>query len=157
MAIEVPTERVSVADAVATYLFNSQILTKPNGKMMIVVPEESRQHAGVWRYLNDMIGSGGPIDEIRVFDLRESMRNGGGPACLRLRVALNEQELRAVNPRVMMNERLFATLNEWVDRHYRDRLTQDDLADPLLLREGREALDSLTSILGLGSIYPFQR
>ncbi len=52
---------------------------------------------------------------------------------------------------------LFATLNEWVDRHYRDRLTQDDLADPLLLREGREALDSLTSILGLGSIYPFQR
>ncbi|HHJ0480844.1 TPA: N-succinylarginine dihydrolase, partial [Serratia marcescens] len=107
--------------------------------------------------LNDMVGSGGPIDEIRVFDLRESMRNGGGPACLRLRVALNEQELRAVNPRVMMNERLFATLNEWVDRHYRDRLTQDDLADPLLLREGREALDSLTSILGLGSIYPFQR
>ena len=157
VAIEVPTERVSVADAVATYLFNSQILTKPNGRMMIVVPEESRQHAGVWRYLNDMIGSGDPIDEIRVFDLRESMRNGGGPACLRLRVALNEQELRAVNPRVMMNERLFATLNEWVDRHYRDRLTQDDLADPLLLREGREALDALTSILGLGSIYPFQR
>lgn len=59
VAIEVPTERVSVADAVATYLFNSQILTKPNGKMMIVVPEESRQHAGVWRYLNDMVGSGG--------------------------------------------------------------------------------------------------
>lgn len=85
------------------------------------------------------------------------MRNGGGPACLRLRVALNEQELRAVNPRVMMNDRLFTTLNEWVDRHYRDRLTQDDLADPALLREGREALDSLTSILGLGSIYPFQR
>ncbi|MCT5605689.1 N-succinylarginine dihydrolase, partial [Pseudomonas aeruginosa] len=48
-------------------------------------------------------------------------------------------------------------VNDWLDRHYRHRLTQDDLADPLLLREGREALDSLTSILGLGSIYPFQR
>ncbi|CAI0759772.1 N-succinylarginine dihydrolase [Serratia proteamaculans] len=157
VAIEVPTARVSVADAVATYLFNSQILTKPNGKMMIVVPEESRQHSGVWSYLSEMVSGGGPIDEIKVFDLRESMRNGGGPACLRLRVALNEQELRAVNPRVMMNDSLFVTLNEWVDRYYRDRLTQNDLADPQLLREGREALDSLTTILGLGSVYPFQQ
>jgi len=157
VAIEVPTARVSVADAVATYLFNSQILTKPNGKMMIVVPEESRQHRGVWGYLSEMVASGGPIDEIKVFDLRESMRNGGGPACLRLRVALNEQELRAVNPRVMMNDTLFVTLNDWVDRYYRDRLTQNDLADPQLLREGRDALDTLTTILGLGSVYPFQQ
>ncbi|WP_431222023.1 N-succinylarginine dihydrolase [Serratia sp. L9] len=157
VAIEVPTLRVSVADAVATYLFNSQILTKPDSKMMIVVPEESRQHQGVWQYLSEMVASGGPIDEIKVFDLRESMRNGGGPACLRLRVAMNEPELRAVNPRVMMNDALFITLNEWVDRYYRDCLTQDDLADPQLLREGREALDALTSILGLGSVYPFQQ
>lgn len=157
VAIEVPTARVSVADAVATYLFNSQLLTKPDGRMMIVVPEESRQHPGVWRYLTEMAASGGPIDEIRVFDLRESMRNGGGPACLRLRVAMNQQELQAVNPRVMMNDQLFTTLNQWVDRYYRDRLTQDDLADPQLLREGRDALDALTSILGLGSVYPFQQ
>lgn len=157
VAIEVPTERVSVADAVATYLFNSQILTKPNGRMLIVVPEEARQHSGVWGYLNEMVASGGPIDEINVFDLRESMRNGGGPACLRLRVALTEQELQAVNPGVLMNDRLFAALNAWVDRYYRDRLSQQDLADPQLLREGREALDALTAILGLGAIYAFQR
>ncbi|MFC3395354.1 N-succinylarginine dihydrolase [Brenneria rubrifaciens] len=157
VAIEVPDSRVSVDDAVATYLFNSQILTRPDGGMTMVVPEESRQHDAVWGYLSEMVASGGPIDDIKVFDLRESMRNGGGPACLRLRVALNEQELRAVNPRVMMNDDLFATLNQWVDRHYRDRLTQDDLADPMLLREGREALDSLTSILGLGSVYAFQQ
>ncbi|HGM5489829.1 TPA: N-succinylarginine dihydrolase [Serratia fonticola] len=157
VAIEVPTSSVSVGDAVATYLFNSQILTKPNGKMLIVVPEESRQHPGVWHYLSAMVASGGPIDEIKVFDLRESMRNGGGPACLRLRVALNDAELRAVNPRVMMNDTLFATLNAWVDRYYRDRLVQGDLADPQLLHEGRAALDALTSILGLGSVYPFQQ
>lgn len=157
VAIEVPTSRVSVADAVGTYLFNSQILTKQNGKMMIIVPEESRQHAAVWHYLNEMVISGGPIDEIKVFTLRESMRNGGGPACLRLRVAMNEAELQAVNPGVMMDDRLFSRLNEWVDHYYRDRLTANDLADPLLLREGREALDTLTSILGLGSIYAFQQ
>jgi succinylarginine dihydrolase len=59
--------------------------------------------------------------------------------------------VQAVNPAVLMNDTLFATLNDWVDRYYRDRLTQADLADPQLLREGREALDRLTQILQLGS------
>jgi succinylarginine dihydrolase len=157
IAIEVPDNRVSVADAVRTYLFNSQLLTCSDGKMTIVVPEEARQHRGVWGYLNELVESGGPINRIKVFDLRESMRNGGGPACLRLRVALTERELAAVNPQVMMNDSLFATLNEWVDKHYRDHLTLQDLGDPQLLLEGRSALDELTQILALGSIYPFQR
>lgn len=157
VTIEVPHSRVSIADAVTTYLFNSQILTKHNGKMLIIVPEEAYQHPGVWCYLTEMIAGENPIDEIKVFDLRESMRNGGGPACLRLRVAMNEHEFRAVNPKVMMNEPLFNALNAWVERYYRDQLTQQDLADPQLLHEGREALDKLTMILGLGSVYPFQQ
>lgn len=155
--IEVPTDRVTVTDAVSTYLFNSQILTRPDGGMSIVVPEESRQNPAVWSYLNDMLQMGTPIDDIRVFDLRESMRNGGGPACLRLRVALNQTELQAVNANVMMNDALFQRLNQWVDQYYRDRLSQADLADPELLNESRSALDELTQILGLGSVYHFQR
>lgn len=114
--IEVPTEQVSVQDAVNTYLFNSQLLTKPNGKMMLVVPEESRQNTNVWNYLTELMSSNGPIDEVKVFDLRESMRNGGGPACLRQRVVLTEAELQAVTPQVLMNDDLFSTLNAWVDR-----------------------------------------
>lgn len=157
VAIEVPEQRVSVQDAVSTYLFNSQILTRPDGAMTLVVPEESRQNAAVWAYLTDLLQMGTPIDQIKVFDLRESMRNGGGPACLRLRVALNDAELAAVNPNIMMNDALFSTLNKWVERHYRDRLAQDDLADPQLLIESRTALDELTQILGLGSVYHFQR
>lgn len=155
--VVVPAARVSVEDAVATYLFNSQLLSKPDGSMMLVLPKESQQHEGVWRYLNEVLAQDNPISELKVFDLRESMANGGGPACLRLRVVLNERELAAVNPAVLMNDTLFNTLNDWVDRHYRDRLTQADLADPQLLREGREALDRLTQILNLGSVYPFQR
>lgn len=155
--VEVPTARVSVDDAVATYLFNSQLLSKPDGSMMLVLPKESQEHPGVWSYLNDVLAQDNPINELKVFDLRESMANGGGPACLRLRVVLNEQELKAVNPAVLMNDSLFDTLNTWVDKYYRDRLIQADLADPQLLREGREALDTLTQILGLGSVYPFQQ
>ncbi|WP_312630591.1 N-succinylarginine dihydrolase [Pantoea piersonii] len=156
-AIEVPDSRVSVADAVSTYLFNSQLLSRDDGTMLLVLPEESRQHPGVWRYLTELVEQGGPVRELVSFDLRESMQNGGGPACLRLRVVLMPQEQQALNPAVIMNDSLFATLNRWVDRHYRDRLTQADLADPQLLREGREALDELTRLLDLGSVYAFQQ
>ncbi|WP_312457148.1 N-succinylarginine dihydrolase [Pseudescherichia sp.] len=156
-AIQVPEEAVSVKDAVATYLFNSQLLSRDDGSMVLVVPQESQEHAGVWHYLNGLLAEDNPIRELKVFDLRESMANGGGPACLRLRVVLTEEERQVVNPAVMMNDALFTQLNEWVDRYYRDRLTQADLADPLLLREGREALDRLSQLLDLGSVYPFQR
>ncbi len=156
-AIQVPEEAVSVKDAVATYLFNSQLLSREDGSMVLVVPQESQQHAGVWRYLNGLLAEDNPIHELKVFDLRESMANGGGPACLRLRVVLTEAERQAVNPAVMMNDALFNQLNGWVDRYYRDRLTQADLADPQLLREGREALDQLSQLLNLGSVYAFQR
>ncbi len=157
MPIQVPTEAVSVQDAVETYLFNSQLLSREDGSMMLVLPQESRNHQGVWRYLSELVQADNPIDELRVFDLRESMANGGGPACLRLRVVLTPEEMQAVNPAVMMNDTLFNTLNDWVDRYYRDRLVQADLVDPQLLREGREALDALSTILQLGSVYPFQR
>ena len=153
----VPASRVSVAEAVATYLFNSQLLSRADGSMALILPQEAQEHAGVWEYLNELLAGDNPIADLRVFDLRESMANGGGPACLRLRVVLTAEEYQAVNPHVLMNDTLFATLNDWVDRYYRDRLTQADLADPQLLREGRDALDRLTQILQLGSVYPFQQ
>jgi succinylarginine dihydrolase len=154
--IEVPQAEVTVEEAVKSYLFNSQLLSRADGKMIIVVPEECRNIERVWAYLQKLVASGGPIAEVKVFDLKQSMQNGGGPACLRLRVALSASEIAAVNPNVMMSEQLFGTLNAWVDRHYRDRLAPEDLADPQLLLECRTALDELSGILGLGSVYPFQ-
>jgi succinylarginine dihydrolase len=152
----VPRDAVSVDDAVRSYLFNSQLLTRADGSMLLIVPEECRNNANVWAYLQHLTSNGGPIREVKVFDLKQSMQNGGGPACLRLRVALKDQELAAVNPGVVMTPALFDTLNTWVDKHYRDRLAESDLADPQLLIECRTALDELTQILKLGSVYPFQ-
>ncbi|MBF8162399.1 N-succinylarginine dihydrolase [Ectopseudomonas hydrolytica] len=155
-AVCVPNSAVSVEDAVKSYLFNSQLLTRADGSMLLVVPEECRNNASVWRYLEQLTAGNGPIREVRVFDLKQSMQNGGGPACLRLRVALKEQELAAVNPGVVMSLDLHDRLVAWVDKHYRDRLSEADLADPQLLIECRTALDELTQILKLGSVYPFQ-
>ena len=156
-AICVPRAAVAVEDAVRSYLFNSQLLSRDDGSMLLVVPEECRNNERVWAYLGQLTSQGGPVREVKVFDLKQSMQNGGGPACLRLRVALKESELAAVNQGVIMTAPLYDTLVQWVDKHYRDRLGEADLADPQLLVECRTALDELTQILKLGSVYPFQR
>ncbi|RKP50365.1 N-succinylarginine dihydrolase [Pararobbsia silviterrae] len=155
--VEVPDDDVSVADAVGAYLFNSQLLALGDGRQRLIVPQECRENARVAAYLDRLVAAGGPIADYRVFDLRESMRNGGGPACLRLRVALNAAEAAAVKPSVWIDDARYDALTRWVETHYRDRLAFDDLADPHLLDETRTALDALTRLLDLGSIYAFQR
>lgn len=155
--IEVQDHEVTVAEAVQTYLFNTQLITLPNGTMAIIAPTECQEHPRVSAYLAQLIGRDTPIRQVHYFDVKQSMRNGGGPACLRLRVALSEDELAAVNPQVWMSDSLFARLNQWVDKHYREQLSVADLADPALLMESHTALDELTQILKLGSVYPFQR
>jgi succinylarginine dihydrolase len=151
--VRVDAGMVPLADAVASYLFNSQLLSKPDGKMALVVPHECRENPAVSSYLAQVVLAGGPIDELVEFDLRQSMRNGGGPACLRLRVTLNDDEAAAMHQGVIMTEALYARLVPWVEKHYRDRIEPRDLADPLLAIECAGALEELERILGLPGLY----
>lgn len=155
--IEVLRDEVSVSAAVKTYLFNTQIITLPDGTMAIIAPTECRDHPEVSAYLASLTGRGTPIRQVCYFDVKQSMQNGGGPACLRLRVAMSAAERQAMNPAVLLTDKLFQRLNQWVDQHYRDQISEADLADPQLLVESRQALDELTQILQLGSVYRFQR
>jgi succinylarginine dihydrolase len=155
VALRVDTSDVSVADAVGSYLFNSQLLSKDGGKMALVIPQECRENPAVARYLDALVAGGGPVDELIDFDLRQSMRNGGGPACLRLRVALTATEAAAMHQGVIMTEALYHALVAWVERHYRDRLAPADLADPALALEIHSALEELESILHLPGLYDF--
>jgi len=154
--IKVPESAVSIDDAVHTYLFNSQLVTLNDGSMAIIAPSECRENPNVKSYLDSVIAADNPISKVEIYDVKQSMQNGGGPACLRQRVVLTETEIAASNQSVYINDHLFNTLNTWVEKHYRDSLEEKDLADPQLLVESRSALDELTQILELGSVYPFQ-
>lgn len=155
--IEVPSEQVSVAEAVKTYMFNTQLVSLGDHKMVVIAPTECAESPAVKAYFDWLITQNTPIKDVYYYDVKQSMRNGGGPACLRLRVCVNTQEQAALNQQCLLNDALFNTLNQWIDTHYRDRLNINDLADPALLIETRTALDQLTQILNLGSVYPFQR
>jgi len=153
----VKTDEVSVQDAITSYLFNTQIITLANGDMAIIAPTDCKENPAVSRYLDNLVAQNTPIKHVYYHDVKESMRNGGGPACLRLRVAMTETEYAAVNQNTLINDLQFARLNNWVDKHYRDTLHVSDLSDPQLLIESRTALDELTQLLSLGSVYPFQQ
>lgn len=160
--IEIDRQHISVADAVNSYLFNSQLITLPNTieqkkKMALIAPAECEQHQPTKAFIDQLLADdNNPIVNVYYLNLKQSMRNGGGPACLRLRVPINELELAAMHQGVLVSANLLDTLDRWVDKHYRTQLHADDLADPALLTECLSALDELTSILNLGAIYPFQ-
>lgn len=155
--IEVAESEVALADAISSYLFNSQLVSLPDGSMAMICPTECRETASSWAFLDRLTEMETPIKSVHFVDVRQSMKNGGGPACLRLRVVLTESEIQKATQGVFLTAELFEKLTAWVNLHYRESLSPADLADPLLLTESRVALDELTRLLSLGTLYDFQQ
>jgi succinylarginine dihydrolase len=160
--LQVNRTRLSVAEAVHSYLFNSQLITIPNAaensRMILIAPIECQSNPVVKALIDELLADDtNPIAAAHYLDLRQSMRNGGGPACLRLRVPLTESELQATHQGILVNDALLDRLEIWVKHHYRTQLQAKDLGDPLFIDECLSALDELSTILNLRSIYPFQR
>lgn len=157
--VEVPNDDVPIKDAISAYLFNSMLVKFPgDDRLTLVAPLETQETESTRAYCEKMTAGNGPIGAVKYVDVRQSMRNGGGPACLRLRVTLTEAEWAQVNPAMRLDEAAHKTLSDWVSRHYREALAPEDLPDPSLMRESFAALDELTGIMKLGSeFYPFQR
>ena len=157
--VEVPNDSVPIADAISSYIFNSMLVQMPgDDNLTLIAPLETREGESTGAYCQQLTSGDGPIGRVEFVDVRQSMRNGGGPACLRLRVTLTEQEWGQVNSGQKFSSQLHAKLNDWVNAHYRDSLAPEDLCDPNLMDESFAALDELTTIMNLGSdFYPFQR
>jgi succinylarginine dihydrolase len=151
----VPTRELSLPDTVESYLFNSQIVDLPQGGTAMIAPAESAERTSA-RGVCDRLVSEGFVDAVHFVDVRQSMRNGGGPACLRLRIVLSVAQADAMSGDTVFTPALDKALVAWVEKHYRDELDADDLADPMLLRESRDALNELTRLLRIGSVYDFQ-
>ncbi len=144
----VATDReLPVADAVRAYPFNSQLVTLPDRSMAVIAPEESRNSPTARAFLARVLGECDAVSAVHYVDVNGSMKNGGGPACLRLRVALTEAELAAIPARVVLDDALYEALRAWIVRHYRDRVSAADLGDPDFFAENQRALGELSTLL----------
>lgn len=144
--VEVPASAVSLSDAVSSYLFNAQLLTPPSGEMTLVVPSESWDSAPVRDWLEGMLASNGPIRHVKVVNVRESMSNGGGPACLRLRVVADPA---AVDPRFMLSEDKAALIESVVSEYWPESIAVEQIGSDELADTIRTARGKLLEALGL--------
>jgi succinylarginine dihydrolase len=145
--IIVPAERVSLEDAIKSYLFNAQLVTLPEeAGMALILPTEARENDAVWSYLTDLVAGNGPIRRLCPVDVRQSMANGGGPACLRLRVVADPG---AVDQRFMATQEKLDQLAEVVAEYWPEAINPDQLSDPGLAKAIAKARNSLLDACGL--------
>jgi succinylarginine dihydrolase len=149
VVIEVPASAVSLQDAISSYLFNSQLLTLADGSMALILPTEAQDNLRVAAYLNTLVAGNGPIRSVHFVAVRESMKNGGGPACLRLRVVADPA---TVDPRFLMSPAKADRLEALVTAHWPEAIAPADLGNPALWRQCRAARAALLSELGLDEL-----
>lgn len=142
--VEVLADRVSLADAIASYLFNAQLVTLASGESALIVPEEARETPGVWAWLEAHVAGNGPIRRVEVVDVRQSMANGGGPACLRLRVVADPA---TVDPRFLVDAARLDTIAAVIEAHWPEAIDADAIGDPALIARIENARRALLETL----------
>jgi len=144
--VEVPAAEVPIGDAITSYLFNAQLVTLPDGEMTLVVPTEARETPTVWSWIERHLAGNGPIRRVEVVDVRQSMANGGGPACLRLRVVADPQ---TIDPRFIVDDSKLDLLSDIVRRNWPVEIDNADLLNPALVRDVESARGALLDGLDL--------
>ncbi len=144
--IEVPAASVSLADAISSYLFNAQLVTLLDGGMALILPTEAQDNPRVWGWLQSMVATNGPIRRLVPVDVRQSMANGGGPACLRLRVVCDPAD---VDPRFLVDDDKLREIESIIENHWPVSIHPDRLHDPALWKQIETARAALLSALGL--------
>ncbi|MES2988604.1 MAG: N-succinylarginine dihydrolase [Pseudomonadota bacterium] len=130
--VEVPAALVSLEDAIRSYLFNAQLVTLPSGEMALILPAEARDTSSVWNWLEAHVAGNGPIRRLVVVDVRQSMANGGGPACLRLRVVADPA---TIDPRFLVDDARLDAIAAVIEAHWPEQIAQNQIGDPALIAQ----------------------
>ncbi len=142
----VPADRVNLADAIQSYLFNAQLVTLPDGGMALILPSEAQANGRVWGWLSEMVAGNGPIRRLVPVDVRQSMANGGGPACLRLRVVADQA---TVDQRFIADEPKLDSIAGVIAAHWPESIAPEQLGDASLIAQVQKARSALLDTCGL--------
>jgi succinylarginine dihydrolase len=150
--VEAPSADVPLKDAIASYVFNAALVSVGGGEMALILPKEAEETPSVWRWLQRVQQDpANPISQLHVLDLRESMKNGGGPACLRLRVALSDDALAVVDPRFLVDAAKLDRLERLVEEWWPEAIAPVELGNAELWRQCHAAHDALLGELGIAA------
>lgn len=155
--IEIKDQELSLEEAIASYFFNSQIVSLSNGDWVLLAPSQCQENTRVLRVIQGILAAKNPIKNVIYVPVNQSMFNGGGPACLRLRLVCSLKEWNGIHHGVKFSNTLYHQLCQWVCTYYPDVLTEKQLLCARFLRQCRDALHELSNILGLYPLYSFQK
>ena len=147
--VEVPESQVTLEEAIRTYLFNAQLVTLPTGEMALVVPSECQESTSVWSWCERMLASNGPIRHVIPVDVRQSMANGGGPACLRLRVVADPA---TVDARFLLDEAKAERIEAVIAQMWPETIQPDEIGTEALAAKVIEAREALLAVLSLDEL-----
>jgi succinylarginine dihydrolase len=147
--VEVSEAEVPLADAIRSYLFNAQLVTPPDGETTLIVPTEARETPSVWGWIERHLAGNGPIRRVEVVDVRQSMANGGGPACLRLRVVADPA---TVDPRFLVDPAKLDMIAGVIGSHWPEQIHRDEIQQPALISDIEAARAALLRTLDLGQL-----
>ena len=154
--IKILKDEIPLDILVSSYLLNSQLVSSPDNGMTLIMPSEVKDYTECTIWL-EKLKEISPVNNFEYVDIKQSMMNGGGPACLRFKIVVNEDEFNNINPNFLLSDELIVKLENLIQSSYRDHLSIDELGDPELLNESFTILDELTQIFCTGSIYNFQK
>lgn len=146
--VEVPVADVPLEDAIRSYLFNALLVTTPDGPTL-VVPTEARETPSVWRWIERHLAGNGPIRRVEVVDVRQSMANGGGPACLRLRAVADPA---TVDPRFMVDGAKLDRIADVIRSTWPEQIHHEELQQPALIADVERARSALLAALDLSEL-----
>lgn len=147
--VEVPASAVTLPDAIKSYLFNAQLVSLPEGGMGLVLPTEAQAIPAVWNWLEAHVAGNSPIRCLLPVNVRQSMANGGGPACLRLRVVADPA---TVDPRFMADDAKLDRIAKVVASHWPEAIAPGDVASAALTSDVRKARAALLEVLDLSEL-----
>jgi len=144
--VEVAAADVPLGDAITSYLFNSQLVTLDDGAMTLVAPTECAETPSVKAWIDEHLASNGAVRRIEYVDVRQSMANGGGPACLRLRVQCDPA---SVDPRFLVDEARLDRLEAVIEKYWPEEIHSGAIRESALIRNVIDARRALLTELGL--------
>ena len=146
---KITAAELPLCDAVSSYLFNGQLLPSDRGPelMTMLCPEQVRETPTALRAIESLIDSDGPIVACEFVELRESMNNGGGPACLRLRVPMNEANWKNLPGNLRFSETIADQLCRVIESTYPAKLETSDLTSLELVHQVKLAVQELNRVL----------
>ena len=114
--IEIKESELTLDECISTYLFNSQVIIQKNNIILLCPSTVKRNNKSL--SITNQWQQKGYFSDVQYIDIKSSLMNGGGPACLRLCMYLNGNEIKKIPKQFWASENKIKELTKFINTEY---------------------------------------